>query len=289
MHGPRLATAVVDRGERCELALPADQLGAQTARMPGGVLHDGNHAVGEHRAGLALERERTEGLDVRGFASQAVGLLANQNLARARRLFEPGCDVERVAGRHRSVAARRTRGDLAGVDADVDHESPAEARLELVPDGVQALLHLDGGADGAQGVVLVGDRHPEERDHGIADELLDRAAVGLHGAAHRLEVPQRERPHRLGVERLRDLGRVREIAEEHGHELAALLWKATCQARAAFGAVAGLLGAVRAAGEADHSAECIARGRRSKRPHPSSIVTDQGPRSRRRWISWVSP
>ena len=47
-----------------------------------------------------------------------------------------------------------------------------------------------GGADGAEGVVLVGDRDAEDRHHGVADELLHGAAVALDRRGHRREVPE---------------------------------------------------------------------------------------------------
>ena len=51
-----------------------------------------------------------------------------------------------------------------------------------VADGVD---ELEGGADGALGVVLVGDRRAPDGHDRVADELLDGAAVAVDDVARR--------------------------------------------------------------------------------------------------------
>ena len=76
------------------------------------------------------------------------------------------------------------------------------------------------GPHGALGVVLVRGGHAEDADHGVADELLDRAAVrldhlaggGVVGAQHGVDV--------LGVGGLAHRGEADEVAEERGDDLA---------------------------------------------------------------------
>jgi hypothetical protein len=46
---------------------------------------------------------------------------------------------------------------------------------------------MSTAAGGPEGVVLVELRDAEDGHHGVADVLLDGAAVTLDGAAHRLE------------------------------------------------------------------------------------------------------
>ena len=82
------------------------------------------------------------------------------------RVLESGGDVDRVAG---DESLRCPGHHLAGHHAD-----PAlEAELG------QRVAHLDGCAHGAQSIVLVHRRHAEDGHHGVADELLDGAAVPL--------------------------------------------------------------------------------------------------------------
>ena len=75
-------------------------------------------------------------------------------------------------------------------------------------------------ANGALRIVLVRQRRPEERHHGVADELLDRAAVALELGTQALVVRAEDRLDVLGVERFGARGETDEVGEEHGHDLA---------------------------------------------------------------------
>ena len=107
--------------------------------------------------------------------------LADRDRHRRRRRLQSGGDVDGVTGEE-ALAARRidveAHQGLAGVDADAHLEPPvadARQRVDLV-DQTQA------GAHGALGVVFMQRRHAEDGDHGVADVLLDGAAVGLDDA-----------------------------------------------------------------------------------------------------------
>ena len=73
---------------------------------------------------------------------------------------------------------------------------------------------IEGGPDGALGVVLVGDRGAPHRHDRIADELLDDAAVAIDDHPRPLEVLVLELAHRLRV----TVGRERREADEVGEE-----------------------------------------------------------------------
>ena len=75
---------------------------------------------------------------------------------------EAGVDVEAHEG-------------LAGVDADADLERSAVGTGHAL----EGLDDAQAGAHRALGVVLVHGGHAEDADHGVADELLHGAAVGL--------------------------------------------------------------------------------------------------------------
>ncbi len=97
--------------------------------------------------------------------------------------MEPRRHVHGVA--HRPVLHARTRADGphhhgAGLHADPDAESvdpPAPA--DLVGELAHLLHDPQPGEERALGVVLVGDRGAEEREHTVARQVLDRAAEGL--------------------------------------------------------------------------------------------------------------
>ena len=93
------------------------------------------------------------------------------------------------AERHRGLAGQDAGARAQVRRADVFTEVPHEGR------------ELQGGPDGALGVVLVRDRRSPERHHRVADELLDDPAVALHDLAALLEVAGQELPDLLGVAR----------------------------------------------------------------------------------------
>ena len=135
--------------------------------------------------------------------------LADQHLARRRRLLEPRRHVHRVPGRQ---PLRRARHHLAGVHAD-----PAAD-----PELRQRVPHLHRRPARPQRVVLVRRGDPEHRHHRVADELLHRAAVRLDDRLHPLEVAGQQRPQRLRIRRLAQRRRAGHVAEQHRHRLAHL-------------------------------------------------------------------
>jgi hypothetical protein len=94
--------------------------------------------------------------------------------------------------------------------------------LELVALLRHPVADRERRADRALGIVLVRGRSAEERDHGVADELLDGAAEALELAAQVRVVGSEEPAHVLGIELLGAGGEADEIGEEHRHDLALL-------------------------------------------------------------------
>src|SRR5512143_3211819 len=115
--------------------------------------------------------------------------------------LEARAEVHRVAHhgvRHAECRAHVAHAHAAGVDADADlHLGPA-ARAELLVQLRQGGLHVDRGLYGAAGVVGEVHRRVPERHDGVADVLVDGAALLLDGARHRRHG---------GVEHLGELGR----------------------------------------------------------------------------------
>ena len=72
-------------------------------------------------------------------------------------------------------------------------------------------------AHGTFGVVLVSGRRAPHGHHRVADELLQRPAMGGHDRSSDLEVACLHGAHFLGVHRLGEGGEVDEIDEEHGY------------------------------------------------------------------------
>ncbi len=95
-------------------------------------------------------------------------------------------------------------------------------RGDLGVELVERVAHAQGGADRPMGILLLGCAHAEHGHHGVADELLDDAAVGLDVLVPAQEVGVDDRADVLGVELLRQHGEVDEVGEQDGDELALL-------------------------------------------------------------------
>ena len=222
--GPGLAhDATVGRDQELELVLPSHQRGlapgdASPGRL-GGQQADG--LPGRDRLGLALEVERADLAVVDRVAGGAIGALADGHRLGATGGLQARGHVDGVAG-DRVGVAHRAGQDLAGVHAHPQREVDVVLRARLGVDLLHRLLHAQGGADRALGVVLVGHRRAEQGHDVVADVLVDGAAVALDLLA---QAPQEALDHRLeglGVEALGHRGVAGEVGEEDG-DLAALL------------------------------------------------------------------
>jgi hypothetical protein len=78
------------------------------------------------------------------------------------------------------------------------------------------------GSNGTLGVVLTRHGRTEDGHHGVADELLHRAAVTLELEAHLLVVAGEDRAHVLRVELLGLRREADQVGEQHGDDFALL-------------------------------------------------------------------
>ena len=213
----------IDRLEQRDLVGPADERRLAPDLQPrrGHGEGAGGHERGDG-LGLALEVQRLErvvGDRRRGGAARAV---AHGDAARLPGRLQACGDVDGVAD-DRVALPDRARQHLAGVDADPQLEGDVvEVALELGVDLAHRLLHAEGGANGALGVVLVRHRRPEDRHDVVADVLVDLAAEALDLLAQAPQAAVDERLDRLGIHALGDRGVAGEVGEQDG-DLAALL------------------------------------------------------------------
>jgi diketogulonate reductase-like aldo/keto reductase len=219
------------------------------ARKAGGARAHVHEPEGANGLRLSLERERRKLLDGDGVAGERHGLGADQNLARRGRLLQARGDVDGVPRRERLV---RPGDHLARVDAHPQLEAHAVVPLELGAERRDHRGELVRGADGANGVVLVHDRHAEHGHHRVADELLDRAAVALDDAPRLLEVAREDPAEALGVELLAEGRRPGDVGEDDRDGLAMLTRGGLLGERGAAGVAEArpftVLGAARGAG-----------------------------------------
>ena len=142
---------------------------------------------------------------------RAPGRLADQHRPGLGGGLDPRGGVDQVAGDHPLAFGADRHGRLAG-----EHARPRrEARIELLHCGDQ----VERGPDRPLGVVLVRDRRPPHRHHGVADELLDGAAVQRDQPAAGLEVAGQQLTGVLRVAALGCGGEADEVGEEDGDHL----------------------------------------------------------------------
>src|SRR5919108_591603 len=133
-----------------------------------------------------------------------------------RRRATPGASWSISSTRRRPISSRLP---LTGMRSSgppeiaCEHLARVDADPALEPQLREGGLHLLGRAYRPEGVVLVRDRHPEDRHHLVADELLDRSAMALDDRPHRVEEAGLHPPVRLGVSRC-EPRRVDEVAKE---------------------------------------------------------------------------
>ena len=183
-----------------ELALATDDRRVEPSHQAGRLGVDLEQPICRDGGALALELQ-LDGLDLHRVSDELLRFLPDQDLAGLCVLLEPRRDVHGVA-RDECIA-------VAGHDLARVHADP-----RLQPDRRDGRPQLDRGANSPERVVLVRLRDAEHRHHGVADELLDRAAVPLEDGARVLEVAAHRRPQRLGVEPLPEGGRARQVAED---------------------------------------------------------------------------
>ena len=177
---------MVDSSSASSSMRPTNGMSQRTGREPAAV------AAGDDPRlfGLlaATDRRDAERLAGDGRRAQRLGRRADQHAARRGERLQARRRVDDVAHRRVVGSGDRADEDLAGVDADahldvVDRVGVVDVLVLLSrafgDEAGERLLHPQGGAHGAVGVVLVGDRSPEEGDDGVAEDLVDAAAERL--------------------------------------------------------------------------------------------------------------
>ena len=216
--------------EHPQLPAPAHQRRTGTTRPRVGLVADLQQPVGGHRLALALQPKRLEWLCGHRVLHQAPGLGADDDLARAGRLFQPRSQVNRVAGRQPLLRADH---DLPGVHAGADAHGRAELSLESGVEQRQLLAQPGGRAYRPQRVVLVQHRDAEDGHHRIADEFLHRPAMMLDHPPGSVEISPHDLPEALRIQAFPQRRRPGHITEQHSDRLAP---HARCRRRSQDGA-----------------------------------------------------
>ena len=173
--------------EQLELLVAADErrLDAAAAARPAAPGDDADRPPRRHGRRLAAEQLLAGGLEDDRVARRAVGRLPDEHHAGRSGRLETRRGVDEVAGDHALPRGADDGGRLARQDRG--------ARLRpLGSEAGHGRDEVERRADGALGVVLADRRRAPDRHDGVADELLDRAAVALDDLAGELEVAAQE-------------------------------------------------------------------------------------------------
>ncbi len=189
----QVRTSLVERAtghqlQLVEIGIAPDDPGSGRALQAG---RDADEQAGGDRSSLALRLDLDRWSELEPIDHGADRSLAHQDRPRLGGLLETSRGVDRIPG-HEDGGVLVARGDdLATVDAEADRNAVHEVRIRA-----DAVSELQRRREGPRRVVIVGDRRAEDGHDRVADELLDVAAVALHGVGRDREQAPQERPAR---------------------------------------------------------------------------------------------
>ena len=161
---------------------------------------------------LALQHVVTGGLESDRRAGRAHRGLAHQHAASRGDRLQAGSRVDQVASEEVLVGGTHVHRGFAGQDS--------RTSLDLGTQAAYRVGQLERCSDRAFGVVLMRRRCAPHRHDGVADELLDRAAVARDNFAGDRAVSLERVSDFLGVAFFGEWREPDEIRKEDGHEAA---------------------------------------------------------------------
>ncbi|OQA92963.1 MAG: hypothetical protein BWY25_03135 [Chloroflexi bacterium ADurb.Bin222] len=210
---------VVGRLELLQLCLPSDHARGDALDAAcfvllglGGCLED---LIGRHRLREAFELERRQGVALEQTPHVLVGAVGDEDAAGRRDALQPvrqvdgGTDGGVLPGGAQGSQDDRARADA---DAQVQRNRRLEVRAQLLDGG----LDFQRGADGLFGVVLTRPIGAPERHDGVAHVFVNAPAPLQDDPVNPLPEEVEQLGDFLGVEALREPGKVGDVGEQHG-------------------------------------------------------------------------
>ena len=202
--------------EQPQLVVAADEGRLDDVVGPAATLADDAHgAEGRDRRRLALQDVVPGRLEEDGRPDGPPGGLPDEDGPGRRHRLQPGRGVDEVARHHALALGAEGDRRLAGQHAGPQLELESGGRIREGADGVD---QLEGGPDGALGIVLVRGRRAPDGHHGVPDELLHGAAVARDDVARGVEVAAEELARRLRVAVRGERREADEVGEEDADE-----------------------------------------------------------------------
>ena len=147
--------------------------------------------------------------------------------ARRRQLLHPRRQVRGLAYRcvvHVQIVANGAHHHGAGVEPDAQLHLHAMRVAHLLRVAAHGLLHGQGGIAGPHRVILMRQRGAEQRHNAIAQDLIHRAFVAVHGVHHEAQGGVQQGAGLFRVETGDEFGGALDVGKEH-RDLLALAFK----------------------------------------------------------------
>ena len=203
--------------QQAELVVTAHEWGFELLGPPRAapLPHDAQGLPRRNATRLALEDLLADLLERHAPAGRAVRGLAHDHARRRGDGLQPRCRVDDVARNHALALGAERHGRLSGGDAGPRRQAGmADAHAERA----DRIDEVEPGPHRPLRVVLVGHGRAPDRHHGVADELLDGAAVALDDVASHVEVAGQQLANSLRVARFGEAGEPDEVGEQDAHE-----------------------------------------------------------------------
>ena len=139
------------------------------------------------------------------------------------------------------VVANRPHHHFPRVETHAHAQLQAPCAAHLLSIGLHGRLHGQGGIAGPQGVIFMGNGGAKERHDAIAEHLVHRALVAVHGVHHALEGRVEELLGVFGIETADQLHRVFEVGKQH-RDLLAFAFQGTTGGEDLLGQIGGRVG-----------------------------------------------
>jgi hypothetical protein len=171
-----------------------------------------------HRLGQSLHRSWAKRVDLHQALDQPQGRGRQQDTTRRGQLFHARRQVHRLSDRrvvHVQVIVDAAHHHLAGIEPHPKVHGQAMRAPHLVTVAVQRGLDVERRIAGPHGVVLVGQRRPEQGHNAVAHHLVDGAFILVDGRHHAFEHRVENCTSLLGVAVGEQLHGAFQVGEEH--------------------------------------------------------------------------
>ena len=214
-RGVLLAGRVEKLLEQAQFAVTADEgrLEAGRAKRPAGRRHDTPRTPEPFGQRFPLELVQPGVLVHNCGLGRGAGAVADVDRSGFGGRLHAGSRVDEIARHHPLTAHPEVHRRLSGEQTGA---GPEPRRAHLLAKRRYGIDQFESRPDRALGVVLAAGWDTPHSHHGVADELLDLAAVAGDDRARRIEVPAQEFANVFGVALLRELREADQVGEEHG-------------------------------------------------------------------------